>query len=94
MQLHDILRRPLITEKGSLLQEDNKYVFEVALKANKAQVKQAVESVFGVKVTAVNMVMIPQSERRIGARRVTTPRWKKAIITLQAGDKIKLFEEV
>lgn len=94
MQLHDILRRPLITEKSSRLQGDGKYVFEVALKANKSQIKRAIEYAFGVRVVSVNVVMMPEGHRRVGARYATTPRWKKAVATLQAGDKIEFFEGV
>ncbi len=94
MHLYEVLRRPLITEKNTVLQGQNKYVFEVADGANKPQVKQAVEKAFKVTVTKVNVVTIPGKTRRVGRRMVQTNPWKKAVVTLQAGDKIQFFEGV
>ena len=94
MHLYDVLRRPLITEKGTSLQPQNKYSFEVDASANKQQVKDAVEKAFGVKVTAVNVANMPSKTRRVGRRQIQTQPWKKAIVTLRAGDKIALFEGV
>ncbi len=94
MHLYEVLRRPLITEKSTLLQEQNKYGFEVDKKANKMQVKQAVEKTFKVNVTAVNVMIMHGKTRRVGRRQVQTQSWKKAIITLKPGDKIELFEGV
>lgn len=94
MHLHEVLRRPLVTEKSTGLQAEGKYAFEVAGRANKQLVKQAVEKAFNVKVTGVNVMMVPGKMRRIGRRMVMTPTWKKAIVTLKPGDKIELFEGV
>jgi large subunit ribosomal protein L23 len=94
MHLYEVLRRPLITEKNSMLQAQGKYVFEVAEKASKPQVKQAVEKAFKVKVTAVNMTTVPGKTRRVGRQQVLTSPWKKAIVTLMPGDKIEFFEGV
>lgn len=94
MHLYEVLRRPLITEKDTILQTQGKYVFEVAEEANKNLIKQAVEKAFNVKVTAVNVMTVPGKERRIGRRMVLTPSWKKAIVTLQSGDKLEFFEGV
>ncbi len=94
MQIYQTLRRPLITEKNALLQAQGKYAFEVAGDANKVQIKQAVEKAFKVKVTAVNVMTVPGKGRRVGRRQILTPSWKKAIVTLQEGDKIELFESV
>ena len=94
MHLYDVLRRPMITEKNTILQEQNKYVFEVAKEANKPQVKQAVEKAFKVKVTTVNMIMVPGKSKRVGRRVIQTHPWKKAIVTLKAGNKIEFFEGV
>lgn len=94
MHLYEVLRRPLITEKDTMLQTQGKYAFEVAGKANKPQIKQAVEKAFNVKVTAVNVMTVPGKEKRIGRRVVLTPSWKKAVVTLQPGGKIELFEGV
>ncbi len=94
MQLFEVLRRPLITEKNTTLQAQNKYAFEVADGANKPLVKQAVEKAFKVKVTAVNVMKMPGKMKRIGKRLVLTPVWKKAVVTLKPGDKIEIFEGV
>ena len=94
MHLYEVLRRPLITEKNTVLQEQSKYAFEVAKSANKVQVKQAVEKAFKVKVNSVNMMTVPGREKRVGRRVTLTPPWKKAIVTLKTGDKIEFFEGV
>ena len=94
MHLYEVLRRPLITEKNTMLQAQGKYVFEVAEEANKHQIKQAVEKVFKVKVMAVNVMTVPGKMKRVGRRMVLTPSHKKAIVTLKSGDKIELFEGV
>jgi len=94
MHLYEVLRRPLITEKDTVLQVQGKYAFEVAGEANKHQIKQAVETAFNVKVTAVNVMRVPGKEKRVGRRVVLTPSWKKAIVTLQPGAKIELFKGV
>jgi len=94
MHLYQVLRRPVITEKNTALQEQNKYAFEVAGKANKHQVKQAVEKAFKVKVVGVNVLTVPGKTRRVGRRQVKTSPWKKAVVTLEAGQKIEFFEGV
>ncbi|TET18003.1 MAG: 50S ribosomal protein L23 [Dehalococcoidia bacterium] len=94
MHPYEVLRRPLITEKNTELQAQGKYAFEVAREANKPQIKQAVEKAFKVKVTAVNVVTVPGKTRRVGRRQVLTQPSKKAIVTLQSGDKIEFFEGV
>ena len=94
MQLYEVLRRPLITEKNTRLQSEGRYAFEVAARANKQQIKQAVEAAFKVSVTAVNTMTMPGKKRRIGKGQVMTSPWKKAIVVLKPGDKIELFEGV
>ncbi len=94
MHLYEVLRRPLITEKNTMLQAQGKYVFEIAREANKHQIKQAVEKAFKVKVLAVNVMTVSGKTRRVGRRQVLTQSWKKAIVTLKPGDKIELFEGV
>ena len=94
MHLYEVLRRPLITEKSTDLQSLNKYAFEIAEKANKPQIKQAIEAAFNVKVTGVNVITVPGKSRRMGRRIIQSPSWKKAIVTLQPGDKIEFFEGV
>ena len=94
MHLYEVLRRPLITEKNSILQAQSKYAFEVAKEANKPQIKQAVEKAFKVKVTTVNVMTVHAKTRRVGRRQVLTQPWRKAIVTLQPGDSIQFFEGV
>ncbi len=94
MHLYEVLRRPLVTEKNTMLQAQGKYAFEIAREANKQQIKQAVEKAFKVKVFAVNVMTVPGKTRRVGRRQVLTQSWKKAIVTLKPGDKIELFEGV
>jgi len=94
MHLHEVLRRPLITEKGILLQEGNKYTFEVAGDASKFQIKEAVEKAFNVKVAKVNVMTAPGKTKRIGRREVRSSSWRKAIVSLEPGYKIGFFEGV
>jgi large subunit ribosomal protein L23 len=94
MHLYELLRRPVITEKNTFLQDQNKYSFEVFKDANKQQIKKAVEEAFNVKVISVNMITMPSKTRRVGRRQVKTSPWKKAIVTLQEGNKIEYFEGV
>ncbi len=93
--IHEVILRPLIlTEKGESQQEDNKFFFEVAIKANKVEVKQAVEKLFGVKVDEVNTMIVRGKPGRVGRKATKRPNWKKAIVTLHEGDKIEFFEGV
>jgi large subunit ribosomal protein L23 len=94
VELFEVIRRPLVTEKNTTLQAQGKYAFEVANEANKNQVKQAVEKAFKVNVTAVNIISVRGRERRVGRRMVTGSSWKKAVVTLKTGDKITIFEGV
>ena len=94
MQLFDVIRRPLVTEKNTVLQAQGKYAFEVASAANKVMVKDAVEKAFKVTVITVNMMTVRGKEKRIGRRLVAGSTWKKAVVTLKAGDKITIFEGV
>ncbi|MDE2837577.1 MAG: 50S ribosomal protein L23 [Chloroflexota bacterium] len=93
MHIFQVLKRPLITEKSTLLQERNKYVFEVMPSANKVQVREAVQRAYDVKVTNVNMVHTAGENRRLrNGRWLRTPATKKAIVTVAPGDTIQLFE--
>ena len=92
MHHYEILRRPIITEKSIMLQEQSKYTFEVALKANKIQIKQAVEMAFDVNVVAVNTTRVRGKMRRVGRNQGMTRSWKKAVVTLQEGQRIEIFE--
>ena len=93
MHIFQVLKRPLITEKSTLLQEQNKYVFEVMPNANKIQVREAVQRAYAVKVTNVNMVRTAGENRRLrNGRWLRTPATKKAVVTVAPGDTIQLFE--
>lgn len=94
LHLYEVLRRPLITEKATLLKEGDKYAFAVASKATKPQIKEAVELAFKVKVNKVNVMTVPGKTRRFGRRPVTGSPWKKAVVTLAPGHKITFFEGV
>ena len=90
---HDIIIKPIITEKSIALTEANKYTFKVMKKANKTEVKKAVETVFGVKVEKVNIMNVTGKKRRVGANVGKKPDWKKAVVTLKPGSKaIEFFE--
>jgi len=93
MNPYEVLRRPIITEKSNL-QSDylNRYTFEVDVRANKHQIKRAVEQVFDVQVLAVNVMNVRGKERRLGKIVGRTPDWKKAIVTLASGQTIQFFE--
>jgi len=91
--LHDIIKRPIITERTTDMMAEKKYVFEVPLKANKTEIKQAVEKVFGVKVAAVNTVRVPAKPKRYGKYSGYTSEWKKAIVKLTADSKELEFYE-
>lgn len=92
--MYEVVRRPVITEKNTMLAEQNKYCFEVAVASNKNQIKQAVEKLFKVSVVAVNIVRVPGKVRRVGRSRGMTKSWKKAIVTVLPGQRIELFEGV
>lgn len=94
MNIFEVLRRPVITEKNTDLVAANKYVFEVMKEANKTQIKAAVEKAFKVTVLSVNVVMVPSKPRGFGRLRGQRPSWKKAIVTLKPGDKIEIFQGV
>jgi len=89
-----VIVRPVVTEKTTDMGENDKYVFEVASEANKAEVKQAVEKYFGVKVIDVHTLNMKGKPKRLGRHMGRRKDWKKAIVTLQSGDKIDLFDVV
>ncbi len=94
MQLFEVIRRPLVTEKNTALQAAGKYGFEVRPEATKVQVKQAVEKAFKVTVTSVNVMTVRGREKRVGRKKILAGTWKKAVVTLKPGDKITIFEGV
>lgn len=92
MNIHKVLEKPMITEKSTILQESGKYTFRVAPKANKVQVKEAVEMSFDVTVIDVNITKTHGKRKRYGSRMTKKPDIKKAIVTLAEGDRINLIE--
>jgi large subunit ribosomal protein L23 len=92
--LADLVLKPIVTEKATLLLEQNKYVFDVTLKATKPEIKAAIESLFEVTVIKVNTVRPPRKKRRVGKYLGFKPLYKRAIVTLNEGDSIALFPEV
>jgi len=93
MNEYDIIVRPLITEKSSLLKESgNQYVFEVRRGANKIEIKKAIEKLFKVKVRSVHVTNMEGKKKRLGRFTGKKPDWKKAIVTLRREDKITIFE--
>jgi large subunit ribosomal protein L23 len=89
-----VLLRPIITEKTTVLTGADKYVFEVDLRANKNQIKEAVQVAFNVRVNEVNTMVMKGKPKRFGRKITNRPDWKKAIVTLVPGDKIELFEGI
>jgi large subunit ribosomal protein L23 len=89
----DIVKRPIITEASTAEMENGKYVFEVDVRANKVEVKKAVESIFGVKVKKINTLRVPGKVKRYGRYTGRTPERKKAIVQLTEDSKpIEIFE--
>lgn len=90
-----IIRRPIaLTEKATRLKVDqNQVVFEVAMSANKVQIKDAVERLFDVKVAGVNTLVQRGKQKRMGRGLAKRPNWKKAIVTLREGSDIQFFQE-
>jgi len=105
---HQIIKRPLLTEKGTRLKEHGgapvgtfgeeelkpQLLFEVALDANKIEIKTAIEALFSVKVVDVHTQIMRGKEKRVGRFMGQRSNWKKAIVTLAAGNKIEFFEGV
>lgn len=94
MDVRDVIIRPVVSEKSTDLMADNKYTFEVHRRANKYQIKDAVEEIFGVTVLQVNTQQVPGKLRRMGRTQGYTANWKKAIVKLKDGDTIEIFEGV
>ena len=94
MNIYNVIKGPCLTEKGDILQENyGKAVIKVDRKANKVEIKEAVEQVFNVKVANVRTVKVRGKEKRVGRYMGRTPDWKKAYITLKEG-KINFLEEL
>ena len=93
MNLHNVIRGPMITEKSEFLREavkdHNRYTLKVAPEANKELIKQALHKIYNVKVASVNIINVPGKKKRFKMGVIKTPSWKKAIVTLVPGQKIE-----
>jgi large subunit ribosomal protein L23 len=102
METHEVLIRPVISEKSTELSAANKYTFQVSTRANKIEIKRAVEDRYNVRVASVRTITMPAKQKGAGfigvnkRRRGYTSPWKKAIVTLQAGERMRedFFGEV
>lgn len=94
MKLTDVIRRPLITEKTSILREDGRtIVFQVAVRANKVEIKHAIEHLLGAKVASIRTSIAHGKFKRQGQHMGQRPDWKKAYVTLREGQKMPEFLE-
>lgn len=94
MMYEDILIEPVLSEKATILREENKYVFKVSPFAGKIQIKEAVRKLFGVKVVDCTVMNVGGKNKRVRYRAGKTSSWKKAIVKLAPGETIKVFEGV
>lgn len=95
MDIRKIIKRPLITEKATLLKEnENKYLFMVEKEATKGQIKEAIEKLFNVEVENVHTLVVLGKLRRMGVNSGYRSDWKKAIVKVKKGQTIKIVEEV
>jgi large subunit ribosomal protein L23 len=90
----DIILQPVISEKSMKLKEENKYIFKVDWKANGTEIGKAIEEKFKTKVVKVNIIKILGKKKRLGRYSGKTSHWKKAIVTLKKGEKIKELENI
>ena len=88
----DVLLRPIVTEKTSMMMQDNKYTFQVPLTVNKTEIRQAVEAIFKVKVDSVHTIRVFGKTKRVGKSVGKRSDYKKAIVKLAEGNTIKIFE--
>lgn len=95
MRPEQIIRRPIfLTEKANVLRgKNNQVLFEVVRDANKVQIKEAVQKLFGVKVKSVNTMLYRGKERRMGRGYAPLQNWKKAVVTLKEGENLDFFTE-
>ena len=95
MNIHEVVRKPLITEKSNIGREETNIVtFAVDPRANKHEIKRAIEKLFEVNVLAVRTMRMPRKTRRVGKFSGRKPEWKKAIVQLVEGQTIEFFEGV
>jgi len=92
-EARDIIIKPIVSEKSMrLMQENNTYSFQVAKKVNKIEIKKAIQEIFNVKVNNVNTMNVRGKKRRLGRNEGKRPDWKKAMVKLDEGDEIEIFE--
>jgi large subunit ribosomal protein L23 len=95
MSPYQVVKRPIITEKSNIATAENQYTFEVDRRANKSQIRDAIEHIFKVDVIGVRVINIAPKYGRWGRRRVKrSPAWKKAIVTIAPDQRIEIFEGV
>ena len=93
MTAHDIIKRPVVTEQSMAQMQEKKYTFEVDKRANKIQIRKAVEEIFGVNVKSVNTINVIGKFKRMGRNEGKRADWKKAIVTLTENSKtIEFFD--
>jgi large subunit ribosomal protein L23 len=92
MNVYDVIREPVVTEKGTKQEKQRKYYFRVARKASKEQIREAVERLFNVKVRKVNTMLVGGKWKRVRYQPGMTPDWKKAVVTLLEGQKIDITQ--
>ncbi len=92
MDYNDVIIRPVLSEKSTDLAEENKYVFQVAMSANKHLIKKAIKEIFNVNPLKINVMKVRGRRKRVRHQYGYTTSWKKAIITIGEGEKIELFE--
>ncbi len=93
--LYSVVKKPLISEKGTMVKgKNNQYIFEVARKAGKNEIKESIENLFNVSVRSVNTAIYKGKVKRVGKSIGKQSTWKKAIVTLKEGDVIDFFENV
>lgn len=90
---HEVLIKPVVSEKSTDLMAQNKYTFQVDSQANKIEIKHAVETIFKVDVTEVRTMNVNGKLKRQGRFTGYTPNWKKAVVTIKEGQRIPIFEE-
>ena len=92
--LRSVLERPVVTEKATMLRDRNTYTFRVDRRANKIQIRHAIESFFEVRVKSVRTLNVAGKPKRQGVQQGSTRSWKKAYVTLRSGDSIELVENL
>lgn len=92
MKSENVILHPIVTEKSVQLQKENQYAFKVDSRATKSEIKKAVEEMFGVTVLRVNTVHVRGKKKRLGRFEGQRPSWKKAIVFVKPGERIKAFD--